>query len=70
MSRPYNEQRRILKALQTETDAKGLLDIGDSIDTAERLERVVLEIYECAKKNREFCLHCDSIAKVIEDSRK
>jgi ferritin-like metal-binding protein YciE len=69
----YSEQRRIVEALKkdsTKFTSKVLLDVIDSINDAEKQGRLIREIYECAKKNREFCLHCDSIAKIIEEFQK
>ena len=50
--------------------AQEFSDIMESITKAERFDRALQEILFCAQKNREFCLHCDSVAKLIEELRK
>jgi hypothetical protein len=82
--RSYADQRKAVEKLQGAAKlidanklnprdrfmARTLPDVLDTINLAERLERVMREIYDAAKKNREFCLHCDSVAKIIEDFEK
>jgi len=47
-----------------------LADVITTINLAENLQRVLREIHLCARKNGEFCVHCDSVAKIIEEFQK
>jgi hypothetical protein len=69
----YSEQRKIIESLREGSPkhtSQVLLDVIDSINEAEKGTRLLQEIYNCAKKNRELCAHCDSVAKVIEEVQK
>jgi hypothetical protein len=48
---------------------EGIQAVSGTIRDMERLQALLDQIYICAKREREACIHCDSIAKAIEDSR-
>ena len=66
----YNEQRELIQTRSDITsgrESRVLAEVVCSIDKAEKQGRMLSEILKAAKTNREFCLHCDSIAKLIEE---
>jgi len=77
----YNEQRKSVstaigilnaktKVAMPNIEMRALNEVAQSITKAENLEKVLREIFQCAHKNGEFCVHCDSIAKIIEEFQK
>jgi PII-like signaling protein len=70
----YLRQKEAIVRIQTQIKKKelpfnpDLPDVIETIDRAEKLEQLFQAIYSTAKQEREICLHCNSVANVIEDS--